>query len=77
MSHKRKYIEETENEIENDLKLTPEEILKFGNMCYINSYYKCFDYDSSKNLHFEDKYPKKYNCGCKVIVYDNFEKDSY
>lgn len=79
MKKKQEYIEK---EVNDALKLTPEEILKFGHISYINNYYKCIDLasnecDFKKSLNIEEGYPKKYECGCEVVVYDNFIGNPY
>lgn len=63
--------------MDNKLNLTGEEIKNFGSMCYINEHYKCIDYDKNdrKTLNIVGGFPKKYECGCKVIIYDNFVGD--
>lgn len=73
MSKKRKYVKK---QIDDSLKLTKNEILKFGHITYINEYFNYLDTDDIQHdLHVEDGYPKKYECGCEVVVYDNFADD--
>lgn len=63
------------NEIDEKLKLTEEEIKKFGHMCYKNDYYNWIDYkNSNKPLNM---IVKKHECGCKVITYDNYVGNIY
>jgi len=68
-----------EKYIDESVKLSDKEISKFGHMSYINHHYKCFDScDNTKNtLNIVDDYPKTYDCGCTVAIYDNYVGDEY
>jgi hypothetical protein len=61
----------------NELKITKDEHKRFGQMYHINHHFRCFDYDYSINDYSTElnSVEQLYECGCKVITYDNYAKD--
>lgn len=60
-----------------ELKITKVEHKRFGQMYHINHHFRCFDYDYSINNRSTElnSVEQSYECGCKVITYDNYAKD--
>ena len=58
-------------QLPDNLKLTPEEIKKFGGMSYYNTHYHSFDSSSNKE-DVLNMVVTKHDCGCEVVTYDNY-----
>lgn len=62
------------------LKITKSEHKRFGHMVHINHHYRTFDRDTTMSYRSEklvelNNIEHSYECGCKVIIYDNYAKE--
>lgn len=68
--------------IEEELKITKSEHMRFGQMYHINHHFRSFDRDNNTSYgnpkqKVLNSVEQTYECGCKVITYDNYAKDRY